>query len=729
MISNAILYDVECYPDYFLVGMYSLRANSYKFFEYSLTHNLDDRLELEKIIEKRILIGFNNFNYDDLILSYLIRNPLVIPQQLYELSTNLVTNEFYARENKIYSIFPNNYDLMELHRKGYNRPSLKMSGVKLKHSRLAETPIPFDKVDITLEDIKLIKNYNKNDLEITKIILEKSSSALSIREMLYEQYKISRLRSASESGATKLILDKLFTEQESRKDNTFDFKEFKRKLPQRQTSIILGEIIYDSISFSSSCLQEFLNKFKNLEVSLINSSDDFKENSVLEFDNKTYNILKGGIHSIDDSGIFHSDNEKVILDLDITSMYPSAILNNNIIPDGVPIETLDILRNIVQQRVASKDIATKLKKDNQQNTAEYIKHKGIADSLKIIINTWYGIMGDPTYWLYDPVCVLKVTINNQLQMLMLIEELALANIHTISANTDGITLIVDRNRLDEVRTIYKQWELKTKFRLEESFYKTLVRRDINNYLAVYEDGKTKEKGIFVHDPDDLLKSSKFPIIPIALRNYYINGISPEETIFNHRDIYDFCFTEKSDKSFQNNLFEITRSYLTHSPKTGKILKVFRYEELSCDFLEKLGRIYRIIVTLPTKTQIRDGHIIETGKVIKKCKNGKQDNVAGLKDCFVTLFNDYFEVKNFSDYRLNYQYYIDRVYEEISKIGFLEDNYDYTKVPLFCNSVYKKELTKRINELRVQKSLSELDLQRLSDMILVYRQVVNQPISL
>ena len=60
--------------------------------------------------------------------------------------------------------------------------------------------------------------------------------------------------------------------------------------------------------------------------------------------------------------------------------------------------------------------------------------------LKIVINSVYGKLGFENGNLYDRLAVLKTTINGQLMMLMLVEELELHNIHVLSANTDGIVI-------------------------------------------------------------------------------------------------------------------------------------------------------------------------------------------------------------------------------------------------------------------------------------------------
>ena len=73
--------------------------------------------------------------------------------------------------------------------------------------------------------------------------------------------------------------------------------------------------------------------------------------------------------------------------------------------------------------------------------------------LKITINTIYGLFNFQYYFLYDPYCTFKVTINNQLWILMLIERLVLAGYTVLSANTDGLLLHIKKDKLEAVRTL------------------------------------------------------------------------------------------------------------------------------------------------------------------------------------------------------------------------------------------------------------------------------------
>lgn len=80
--------------------------------------------------------------------------------------------------------------------------------------------------------------------------------------------------------------------------------------------------------------------------------------------------------------------------------------------------------------------------------------------------------------LYDRLQTLKVTINGQLMIMMLCEELELNGIEVMSANTDGIIVKVykrDKELFDKITT---EWMNNTKLSADSEDFKLYINRDI-----------------------------------------------------------------------------------------------------------------------------------------------------------------------------------------------------------------------------------------------------------
>lgn len=161
----------------------------------------------------------------------------------------------------------------------------------------------------------------------------------------------------------------------------------------------------------------------------------------------------------------------------------------------------------------------------------------------------------------------------------------------------------------------------------------MVIKDVNNYISVYSGtDKVKLKGCF-EIYKELHKDQSSTIVPIALKEYFINNVPVETTIKNHKNIFDFCIRLKLKKS-TDGFF----NYLE-----GMELKKLLLPRTSRYYISKLGG-----------TLMK--HHTATGRV-------EGVNIG----CRVTLFNEYVEKEN---YNINYSYYI----KECNKIiNVIENN--------------------------------------------------------
>lgn len=197
----------------------------------------------------------------------------------------------------------------------------------------------------------------------------------------------------------------------------------------------------------------------------------------------------------------------------------------------------------IQKRLAFK---TKGKTDKRA--------KGIAEMLKLSLNGGgFGKLNEETNWQYDPFAAFSCTIGNEFEILMLIEALEIGGIHVISANTDGIVCLFERNKLDAYYRICHEWEIKVgntqMGQLEYTEYSKMVQKSVNDYLAIPSDGsKVKKKGDFMTE-FELNKNRSRRILPIIYENYFVHGITPEETISRHTSLSDFCAGLKSSRNY------------------------------------------------------------------------------------------------------------------------------------------------------------------------------------
>lgn len=256
-----------------------------------------------------------------------------------------------------------------------------------------------------------------------------------------------------------------------------------------------------------------------------------------------------------------------------------------------------------------------------------LKSKGLGKSnaselLKLAMNGgFYGNTNNKHTPMEDVKAMLSITINGQLMLLMLAERLNEIGVYIDSANTDGLTIKYDKSVRNKVLQIRKEWEEETKCGLEEVQFSKVIRTNVNNYLAIPKEGKVKEKGMFLTDPP-VDQSRDNLVIPKALQAYYLHGTPIETFIRSHKNIYDFCSSQKVDRKY-------TIFY------NG----------------EKQQRLNRYYVST-------DGAYL-----YKSQDNGITLNHM-MKGWGVTLFND-FEEKE--DYKIDYRYYISKCKEILEEL--------------------------------------------------------------
>ena len=131
---------------------------------------------------------------------------------------------------------------------------------------------------------------------------------------------------------------------------------------------------------------------------------------------------------------------------------------------------------------------------------------------------------------------------------MLAEKLTQIGCRIVQANTDGLFVLLKKDIYSKVNSICREWEQLTKLTLEEDRFKAMYQYAINDYFAITEDDKVKEKGMFITTVK-LGKGLTPKIIPKAVISFFKDGVSVEDTIKNCTDIRDFLMSEKTGKQW------------------------------------------------------------------------------------------------------------------------------------------------------------------------------------
>ncbi len=554
------IFDIEVYPNYNLFIFKNLETKNIVAFQHN--ESLNELPQLENFLSQKdlVLIGFNNFRYDDTILRFLgYFNYKCSTQDIYNLSKYLIEGQINPIFRAKFSDFNNakyylpflTLDLMQ-----FQKGNLKSLGVSMGHKKLQELPFNPDKI-LTMVEQEAVLNYCENDIEITEKLYFEVKPKLDAREVLNKEmfpamqrlgYKKDFRKLSDSSLAANYMVLRYCDENNL---NFYNFTDYKRA--SSYTKIPIREILNPNISFTNKNLKDFHDKIASKIIDI--EKPDLNESVIIG--GKEYSFALGGLHSTDKNKIYRSDDNEIV-DIDVASYYPNLIINHKIKPDFLNDSWITIYKTIVDERILAKKSGNKKR----------------ADTLKIIINSFYGNFKYKNFYAYDPKTAYSVTLNGQMYLLMLIEQLEDAGYKVISANTDGVTYL--RNKPGKDLKIRKAWEEKFHLALEETLFKILIQKDVNNFCAIDTKDNFKRKGCF--SKEQLGKSLKAPVIYEAVENYILNGVLPDETINTCKNIEHFLFSKKADKKFNvsfkgSRVQNINRFFVSNDESAGYLEKI------------------------------------------------------------------------------------------------------------------------------------------------------------
>lgn len=544
-----LIWDIETLLEMFLVVIYDPSKRKYIEFEVSRQkYQLDALIRFIEQHADYYWVGYNNIRFDSQVVEWIIRNHESWGELGgMEICAKIALKAHDVIDDANYDIFPEyresdlsfkQIDLFKLnHYDNRNRMvSLKRLEFEMDLENIEEMPIHHTKVDMTNEELEMTRHYCKNDVmatyEFYKVTIGKTSHPLykdnnqiQLRLDIEEEFGIPCLN-YSDSKIGDEMIKKFYCEEKR-----INYSELPRKGMFR-ADIPIRVCIAPYVTFQTKQLKDF---HKDVRKQYLKQKDDFIRN--IDFYGQKYTFAKGGLHSVNKPMTFVADDDYYIIDWDASSFYPATIINNGKYPGHLGKEFLKGYIKMFERRLELKPFA---KKDK--------RIAGIVAALKLAVNSVYGKSSDMQSWIYDRQLTMFTTITGELSLMMLIEAYELAGINVISANTDGVTIRIHKNMLAKMEEINAWWMELTKYELERTDYLKIVFSTVNDYIAVKKDGEIKKKGDFLTD-FELHKNKSARVVPIALAAFFIDGVPIEQTIKNHKNIYDFAIRQKASRFF------------------------------------------------------------------------------------------------------------------------------------------------------------------------------------
>lgn len=477
-------------------------------------------------------IGFNSENFDRPLIAMAVMG--YDERALKTVAQAIIDNGMRSWQTyREYSIEFLEYDHIDLQEVPPGvMISLKLYAARLHRKNLIDMPFHHDH-ELVGKDFKVVENYCLSDISATEDLYLKCKGDIELRVELGETYDVD-LRSKSEAQCAEAILKKVCG-------------------IANKDKIVPNHVRYTTPGFIKT-LSPMINEIIEMcethayKINHGNGSPEFPEFLVepINIGGGVYQMGNGGLHSQHDQQLhLVADEKRLLSDFDVASYYPNIMMTAGLIPNlgGNKGQLfLEAYRDIYEQRIAAKRSGD----------------KATANTLKIVLNGTFGKLGSIFCSFYAPELMLAVTITGQINLLCLIHELnKIKGVRVESANTDGILVNYPETAREKVLKVFYNNAKRTAFEYEETPYRVVGMKDVNNYYAVTEEadaavitkagiqyerckgGKVKRKGLYAISGVHENKNPTMEVCSDAVAAYLAEGVEIEDYIRSVNDISKF----------------------------------------------------------------------------------------------------------------------------------------------------------------------------------------------
>lgn len=531
------IYNVISYQNLLIYTYYDLGEKRYGQFTVSKDSN--DIVAIINRLEKvENQIGFQNLDKDYYALHHIIE----CRELMKQLPANTITERVYnfVRESQRSDVLP----ILAKNRYMSQLDLCNFWGFMSGNKNITLTDV---KIALNIYDVKEnFANWQATDNQIAKFQFEGQSNVKALvklynisigstneehylgvnqvgaRYELCKEYNVNGINDTPTVFALRYF-SKLYSKNNGT-DVAILMNEARKNLPVTS----LAKSIPSYATFKTDTFNKIVTVMKSTILS---------QNSSFNYTTGFHGIILkfglGGVHGCVDPSSYRGNQDRIIVDIDITSMYATIATSLDIKPRQSNIAFCETMNEILYKRF----------KALQENDAI---SKGKAIILKQVLNYIYGKTKEDGSPYYDPEYSIDIVVAAQLFMCRFLEMLRerINNLKFLMVNTDSITFIMDANQKNEIRDIYMNLrEIIPNLRFKIRTFEEIYIKDVNNYIGKTSNGIIA-KGIFDYNLD-LYKDNSAKIIPLAIKRYLFDNEEIDETL-DCGTAMDFAFKAKSN---------------------------------------------------------------------------------------------------------------------------------------------------------------------------------------
>lgn len=485
--------------------------------EYTVIHNDNDAV-VAFMERNPFLGGFNNKHYDNFILKGVMCG--LTPEQIKEINDLIIVSEINGWDIPIlreYRVYFDSFDLMDDCQVGLSLKAIE-----------AHLGIPIEETEV---DFNITHRLSEKELQETIYYCKYDVDATEKLYHLRQAY----LKNKVTLGKARNLTDRQAMYMTNAKLTSVYLKAQKPEKPWNDER---------NYQYPEKLLRQYIPQgvfdfFDRMKDDRIPNDELFSSKLEIMVGVCPCTIAYGGIHGAIPTYVEEATETRTIRNKDVASYYPHLMTLMGYCSRNMP--SPKMFEDTLEERVAAKKAGD----------------KATANALKLVLNTTYGAMlngkdGTAFNDLYDPLMGRSVCISGQLFLLELSEHLIAEcpTLKIIQLNTDGIMVSFDHEDEAKYQEITQEWQDRTGFELEEDFIRKIVQKDVNNYVEVPADGgEPKVKGgqlVRGIAPAGAFNiNNNAVVVARAIKQYFIDGTPPEETIAASENILDFQLIAKA----------------------------------------------------------------------------------------------------------------------------------------------------------------------------------------
>ena len=490
-MDNLLFYDIEVTAfDSLVVFLNRNKEEVAHFWNNRNRKTTDDPSGFEDIpdlIRDKTLVGYNNYFYDDNILTVMMNSATSMPNFIKATNDKIISGErFSGRKSPLIR------SLDTMQQIDVSHPSLKQIEGNMGIS-IVESSVDFN-IGRPLTDAEReeMLYYCRHDVAATVDIFNlRQKSYFDTKESLLTMMPEDKRTSAARWNTTTLSANILL-------GDTGLVAWEKHGVPAKYWRNVeeIPSAVWDMWEDITGSMEAVTGKGRSVKIKAYGC---------------TFVFGLGGLHGAPDKPLVAS-NIKLA---DVGSMYPSLIKMLRALGDAT-----DMYDSIRLERLA-------------------IKHSDPvrAGALKLVLNSVYGLFKSKYSALFNPMASATVCIYGQIALFKLCGMLHDAGYKIINANTDGVAFVDDPELGGAYLYICKEWEKEFEgLLLEVDEFDKWIQKDVNNYIATH-DGQIKVKGgeVNKYHKDKFFSNNNIRIVQKALVDNLVYGTPVYKTFMDNLD--------------------------------------------------------------------------------------------------------------------------------------------------------------------------------------------------